>query len=107
LREEAIPLTICPLSNQRLQVTPDLREHPAAKLLERGLTVTINSDDPAYFGGYIGDNYLAIAEALKLSEATLAVLARNSVEASFATDPRKAQLIREIGQWSTPLMHQG
>jgi adenosine deaminase len=100
LRREAIPLTICPLSNQRLQVTPDLRAHPVARLLEMGLVVTINSDDPAYFGGYIGANYLAIADALKLSEATLASLARNSVVASFAAEARKAELIREIDLWS-------
>jgi adenosine deaminase len=99
LRQEAIPLTICPLSNQRLQVTPDLSAHPLAHLLRLGLVVTINSDDPAYFGGYVGENYGAVANAFNLSEATLGTLARNSVEASFASEHRKAHLIREIDLW--------
>jgi adenosine deaminase len=104
LRREAIPLTICPLSNQRLQVTPDSRAHPAARLLDMGLAITINSDDPAYFGGYIGDNYVAIADALGLDETSLAALARNSVEASFAPDLRKAELMREIDLWTMHLI---
>jgi adenosine deaminase len=104
LRREAIPLTICPLSNQRLQVTPDLRAHPAARLLDMGLAITINSDDPAYFGGYIGDNYVAIADALGLDEISLAALARNSVEASFAPDLRRAELMSEIDLWTMHLI---
>jgi adenosine deaminase len=99
LRLQATPLTICPLSNVRLQVTPDLAAHPAARLLELGLVVTINSDDPAYFGGYIGENYAAIAASLELTDASLALLARNSINGSFASDARKAQLIREIDEW--------
>lgn len=77
------PLTMCPLSNQRLQVTPDLRDHPLKRFMDAGVIVTVNSDDPAYFGGYITDNYIAIAVALSLSRDDLAVLAANSLRASW------------------------
>ena len=78
-----IPLTMCPLSNQRLQVTPDLREHPVKLFLDAGIDVTVNSDDPAYFGGYVADNYVAVAEALSLSREELSRLANNSLRASW------------------------
>lgn len=78
-----IPLTVCPLSNVKLRVFPSMKEHNLRKLLQHGLRVTINSDDPAYFGGYIVDNYLAVAEALSLTEDEIRQLARNSFEASF------------------------
>ena len=78
-----IPLTMCPLSNQRLQVTPDLSQHPLKQLMDAGVLVTVNSDDPAYFGGYVADNYVAIAEALNLTEAEIAQLAENSLLASW------------------------
>jgi adenosine deaminase len=84
LADERIPLTMCPLSNQRLQVTPDLGKHPLLELHDAGVLVTINSDDPPYFGGYINDNYRAVATALDLSDAVLAELAANSLRASFA-----------------------
>ncbi|MCP3988347.1 MAG: adenosine deaminase [Actinomycetia bacterium] len=96
LAVEKIPLTMCPLSNQRLQVTPDLRDHPLKALLDAGVMVTVNSDDPAYFGGYVGDNYLAVAEALDLGEHDIVALAANSVEASFLDEGAKAQLRDEI-----------
>jgi len=83
LAAEGVPLTMCPLSNQRLQVTPDLREHPLKLFLDAGIIVTVNSDDPAYFGGYVADNYLAIARALDLSRDDLAALAANSLRASW------------------------
>lgn len=83
LATHRIPLTMCPLSNQRLQVTPDLREHPLKRLMDAGVLVTVNSDDPAYFGGYVADNYVAIAEALSLSEEEIARLAENSLLASW------------------------
>lgn len=83
LATHRIPLTMCPLSNQRLQVTPDLREHPLKRLMEAGVLVTVNSDDPAYFGGYVADNYVAIAEALGLNEEEIAQLAENSLLASW------------------------
>ena len=80
---EQIPLTVCPLSNVKLAVFPDIRSHNLRQMLDRGLKVTINSDDPAYFGGYVNENYLAVAGALKLSESDLQQLARNSFDASF------------------------
>jgi adenosine deaminase len=91
-----IPLTMCPLSNLELQVTPDLSLHPLKRLLDAGLVVTVNSDDPAYFDGYLLDNYLAVQRALGLSHADLAQLARNSITASLLPDARKAELITEI-----------
>ena len=96
LAELRVPLTMCPLSNLELQVTPDLSQHPLKKLLDAGLVVTVNSDDPAYFDGYLLDNYLAVQRALGLSHADLAQLARNSITASLLPDARKAELITEI-----------
>jgi len=84
LAAEGTPLTVCPLSNVRLRAVPDLAGHPLPRLLDAGVRVTINSDDPAYFGGYVADNYVAVAETFGLSEADLAALARASLEASFA-----------------------
>ena len=78
-----VPLTVCPLSNLKLGVVHDLREHNLARLLRAGALVTLNSDDPAYFGGYVLDNYLASAEALDLSRDELVTLAANSLKASF------------------------
>ena len=83
LATHRIPLTMCPLSNQRLQVTPDLSKHPLKRFMDAGVLVTVNSDDPAYFGGYVADNYVAIAEALNLTREELAQLAENSLLASW------------------------
>ncbi len=91
LVKEQIPLTMCPLSNLALRVVDDLSDHNLARLLARGAMVTINSDDPAYFGGYIGDNYLATAIALDLSRDQLTILASNSITASFATETEKVR----------------
>jgi adenosine deaminase len=99
LAAEGIPLTVCPLSNLRLQATPDLREHPLLRLDAAGVRVTVNSDDPAYFGGYAGDNFAAIRDALDLSEEQARRLARNSIEASFASRERKAELLAELEGW--------
>ena len=96
---EGVPLTMCPLSNQRLQVFPDLADHNLKRLMDAGALVTVNSDDPAYFGGYVADNYLAIARALSLSREDLAQLARNSVRASFLPEERKAALQGEIAAY--------
>lgn len=89
LVEDQTPLTVCPLSNLALCVVDDLADHNLKRLLDAGLKVTINSDDPAYFGGYVADNYLATAEALALSRGELAQCARNSLEACFVPDDRK------------------
>jgi adenosine deaminase len=98
LAAERVALTMCPLSNLELQVTPDLSRHPLKELLDAGLVVTVNSDDPAYFGGYLLANYLAAERALGLSRDDLAQLARNSVTASLLPRERKAELIAEIDQ---------
>lgn len=90
------PLTVCPLSNVRLRVVDDIAEHPLSDMLQRGLNVSVNSDDPAYFGGYLDDNVTAVRDALGLDEAALTTLARNSVTASFADASRKAELLAEI-----------
>ena len=83
LVREQIPLTVCPLSNVKLRVVERVRDHPLRTMLARGLKVTINSDDPAYFGGYVNENYIAVAEALALTREELEQIARNSFEAAF------------------------
>jgi adenine deaminase len=98
LADERVPLTMCPLSNLELQVTPDLSQHPLKKLLDAGLVVTVNSDDPAYFGGYLLDNYVAVERALGLDRHDLAQLARNSITASLLPAERKAALVDEIDE---------
>ena len=90
------PLTVCPLSNLKLGVIPDMKHHPLAEMLERGLMVTINSDDPAYFGGYVNENYETVCDALGLSNEVLYSLARNSFEASFLPEPEKAMLMAKL-----------
>ena len=96
LRDTQTPLTNCPLSNLALCVIDDLKQSPVKAQLEAGLLVTVNSDDPAYFGGYIGKNYEAVDEALGLSEGQLIQLAKNSFRASFLPEEDKARLIREV-----------
>ena len=93
LVESQIPLTVCPLSNLRLKVLTNLSEHPVKIMLDKGLRVTLNSDDPAYFGGYLNDNYIATAEALSLTKAEVLQLAKNSFLASFLPEnTRKAYI---------------
>ncbi|MFF7810988.1 adenosine deaminase [Streptomyces roseolus] len=98
LARERVPLTLCPLSNVRLRVIDELGEHPLRAMLDAGLLVTVNSDDPAYFGGYVGDNYAAVREALALGPEQLRVLARHSFEAAFLDDdePRRARYLAEV-----------
>jgi adenosine deaminase len=84
---DRIPLTLCPLSNVRLRCVDVLADHPLPTLLDAGVLITINSDDPAYFGGYVAANYAAVQEAFNFDEATMAQFARNSLEASFADVP--------------------
>lgn len=90
LAERRIPLTMCPISNLRLNVVNDLAGHPLKRMLSRGVCVTINSDDPAYFLGYAGDNWTAVHRALDLSVTELRQLALNGVEASFLPEAQKA-----------------
>lgn len=96
LEAERIPLTVCPLSNLKLCVVPDLREHPLKQMLEAGLVATINSDDPAYFGGYVLDNFTAVRDALDLSADDIVTLARNSITASWADEIQKNRWLAEI-----------
>lgn len=91
-----VPLTMCPLSNVKLKVFDEMTQHNLKRLLDRGVRVTVNSDDPAYFGGYVLDNYVALASALDLSRQDVAQLARNSIEASFLPASDKASLIEEL-----------
>ena len=96
LAEERIPLTVCPLSNLRLCVVDDMAAHPLRRMMEKGLFVTVNSDDPAYFGGYVNENYEAVQDALDLGRGELATLARNSFEASFLEPAAKQAMIAKV-----------
>jgi adenine deaminase len=89
--KERIPLTVCPLSNVKLCVFKKLSDHNLKKLLERGVVVTINSDDPAYFGGYVGENFEQIQKELNLNRSDLVKLCQNSFEASFLSTEKKAE----------------
>jgi adenosine deaminase len=89
LVREQTPLTMCPLSNLRLKVIASMAENPIKTALDAGLLVTVNSDDPSYFGGYINDNYHAVSDALGLSPGDIVTLAKNSFAASFLPDDEK------------------
>ncbi|MFV0345823.1 MAG: adenosine deaminase [Bacteroidales bacterium] len=93
LKGKQIPLTLCPLSNIALCVIDDMKKHPIKDMLDRGLLVTVNSDDPAYFGGYVNENYKALADAFSLSKAELLQLAENSFKASFLDATHKQKYI--------------
>ncbi|MEO7247561.1 MAG: adenosine deaminase, partial [Novosphingobium sp.] len=95
---EGLTLTVCPLSNLRLCVISGMEQSPVAKMLSAGIRVTINSDDPAYFGGYINDNFRAVADALDLSEADIVRLAENSFAGSFLPDADKARHMGAVRQ---------
>ncbi len=96
LAAERVPLTVCPLSNIRLRVFDQMSEHNVLALLDQGLCVTINSDDPAYFGGYIGANYQALVDHLQASKEQLRQLALNAVEACWLDDKQKTLLQQRI-----------
>ncbi|WP_299579825.1 adenosine deaminase [uncultured Microbulbifer sp.] len=96
LKEQEIPLTVCPLSNTALCVYDDMSQHPILGLLERGLCVTVNADDPAYFGGYVNRNYLALSESLGMTREQAKRLAINSFKASYLTDSEKQKWIDTI-----------
>jgi len=99
LIEKQIPLTVCPLSNVKLRAVKNMQEHNILKLLRQGVLVTVNSDDPAYFGGYVNENYEAICDNLDLSKEELKTLASNSFKASFLSDERKKHFINQISQY--------
>ncbi|SIS94375.1 adenosine deaminase [Zobellia uliginosa] len=96
LAEQQIPLTLCPLSNLELKVVRDLKEHPLPTMMAHNLLVTINSDDPAYFGGYMNENYWGLAQALNLSKPQIATLAKNGFKASWLNNDEKQKYIDEI-----------
>ncbi|MFR9728910.1 adenosine deaminase [Saccharopolyspora sp. MS10] len=99
LRRERIPLTVCPLSNVRLGAFPELAAHTLPRLLAEDLLVTVNSDDPAYFGGYVDDNYAAVRRELGLGTEQLRELAANSFRAAFLDEPRRAGFLAEVEAW--------
>lgn len=99
LARERIALTVCPLSNQKLKVYPDLRDHGLKQLLDAGVAVTLHSDDPAYFGGYMNANWEAIFTALPLTASDAYQLARNSFEASFLSPKQKADYLAEVDEF--------
>jgi adenosine deaminase len=96
LRRQRVPLTVCPLSNVKLHVVTDLAHHPLKRMLDAGLVATVNSDDPAYFGGYVAANFEGVVKALGLCDHEVITLAKNSFEASFIDDARKRAHIEEI-----------
>jgi len=96
LVEDQVPLTVCPLSNVRLRIFPTLADHPVAAMLRRGLRVTINSDDPAYFGGYVQQNYVETADTLGLSADEVVQVARNSFLASFLEPAERDAHLRAL-----------
>lgn len=96
LVREEIPLTVCPLSNVQLNVFDDLEHHNLERLLRRGVRVTVNSDDPAYFGGYVVENYRAVADALELGRDEIVELARNSFLASFLEPDERDRRLAEL-----------
>lgn len=99
LVKRKMPLTVCPLSNLKLKVVNDLTEHPLKLMMDKGLFVTINSDDPAYFGGYVNENYFAIQQALKLTIEDIIQLAKNSFEASFLDETDKKKCISKVEEF--------
>ncbi|MEZ8368630.1 adenosine deaminase [Vibrio splendidus] len=99
------PLTVCPLSNTKLKVFDTMQEHNIVELLRKGLCVTINSDDPAYFGGYMNDNFLAVANAHPLTKNELAQFSINAVEASFISPHAKEDLIAQVRQYLAENTH--
>ena len=101
LVHEQIPLTVCPLSNVKLRVFDTMRDHNLKELLDRGICATVNSDDPAYFGGYIHDNFVQAQQALGLDVTAIHNLAKNAFQASFLEPPEKQKLLDELNVYMT------
>ncbi|MGE5147958.1 MAG: adenosine deaminase [Candidatus Eiseniibacteriota bacterium] len=99
LAERGTPLTVCPLSNVMLRVFPNMESHNIKRLYDAGLNVTINSDDPPYFGGYVNDNYAGVQAALGFTDADLARMAENSFRASFAPEPLRRKYLAELDDY--------
>jgi adenine deaminase len=96
LAREQVPLTMCPLSNLRLRVVDDLAHHPLRRLMDKGVLVTVNSDDPAYFGGYVNQNYVAISAALALARGDIATIVRNGIKASLMTAAEQDKALADV-----------
>jgi adenosine deaminase len=96
LAREQVALTVCPLSNLRLRVIDDLKLHPLRQMMDKGLVVTVNSDDPAYFGGYVNENYRAVSNALGLRRDEIVAVVRNGIRASLMTAPEKVKALAEV-----------
>jgi adenosine deaminase len=96
LARDQVPLTVCPLSNLRLRLVDDLAHHPLRRMMDKGLVVTVNSDDPAYFGGYVNRNYLAVSEALGLRREEITTIVRNGIKASLMTMSEKEQALADV-----------
>ena len=94
-------LTVCPLSNLELKVVIDLKDHPLKTMLDKGIKATVNSDDPAYFGGYLNQNFIAIQEALNLSKADVVLLAKNSFQYSLLEENRKQELLHLVEDYAS------
>ncbi|WP_339935868.1 adenosine deaminase [Undibacterium luofuense] len=101
LIKEQIPLTVCPLSNLKLCVVKDLRQHNLKRMLDAGVCVTINADDPSYFGGYVNDNFIACAEAMPLTRSDLLQLAANSFKASFVDDSQRDTWLQTLRSYAS------
>ena len=101
LAQMEVGLTVCPLSNLELRNVrdDDMTQHPLKTMLDAGLKATVNSDDPSYFGGYMNDNFIAVAEALNLNKRDLVTLAQNAIDVSFLSDERKAELTKELSNF--------
>jgi len=100
LAQRKIPLTVCPLSNVALKAVAGIQDHPIKRLMDRGLLITINSDDPAYFGGYINENYLAVAEVFRLTKDDLCLLAKNSFRASLLSETEKRKFFEAVDRYA-------
>lgn len=100
LKDRKMPLTVCPLSNLKLCVVKDMKQHPLRTMLQAGLVATVNSDDPAYFGGYMTENFLAVAEALQLTQEELVTLANNSFTASFLPAETKTAYLQQVATYA-------
>jgi len=96
LVDKKMPLTVCPLSNLKLKVVTDLKDHPLRIMLNKGLLATVNSDDPAYFGGYMDENFIEVSKALNLTKEEICKLAKNSFEASFLDESKKRSYIAMV-----------
>lgn len=99
IAEHEIPLTLCPLSNLKLKVVTDLKDHPVKSIMNKGIKATINSDDPAYFGGQVNENYIQLAAAVGLTKEEITTLARNSFESSFISDELKEKYTNLVDEF--------